>query len=200
MKEKVYIKIIFIILIILLGFFIIQYINDNNEQSKRIGTFYRGLHAQISNTIFPLKSMQECYSNKNYDNLSIYENSLITELSTLNQKLTDGYELVDNRMFIPDFVIRNIISAIKGESNQKQSSISSDGVISEKEIKFINQLYNDLEVLKESMENDNKGVSLVNAKMDILEFTKNLNMFEKRWTKNNTESGYDNSPFNYLIP
>ncbi len=190
MNKRIYSVASYIILVTLLTFSLIKYVNEVSDKDKKLGSFYSSLYLQLEVTTYPIKTIQNCYATRNFSELIVAQSSLITELRVLNEKLVNIGELLDNRMFIPDFVIMNIISAIKG--------IAADGVISENEIMFINQLYNDLEEFKNSLSintitiNDNS-----NKKLSINDYSKILINFEMKWTNNNSNM---NNPYKYLHP
>lgn len=193
-------KIIIVVLIIILAtstYYNIKHINNEKEKEH---LFLNFTHTYITDVKYGLETLKDSCSTGNYDSFDHDINYVVENIYLLDQLLHYGSFFFDEEIVyshsIPGF--KHIGYAFEGKlKNKYQGSFTADGIISKKEIKFINQLSKDLEVLLSTVVGED-GLN-VNPNLSITSFSKELNVFYDKWHIFPEKSSLNYSPYDYLL-
>lgn len=197
MKTKITFIVLVAVLILSMGLNIKHLINSAHEEK----VFLNNAVHYIGIIDSGLKTLQNYYSTSNYDNFNSEMNLIIKNTYLLDELLNNGSNFVDAGLNYPgiSYGFKHIGYAFEGNlnSNKYQGAFTEDGIISNKEIKFINQLSSDLEVILSVMES--KDGQNIKSNRTIENFKNLLNTFIKKWDVSAERSTLGFSPYNYLL-
>ena len=193
-------KIIYFILIIIFAILSYYYIENTKEKRHDEIFFLNSTRSYISDINRELEWLQNTYTTgvyKYYQDTIYY---ITRELYLLDQLLRNGTRFLNSEIgyISPPYGFDYIGTAFEGRLGREyQKGFAKDGFISENEMKFINQLYDDLEVLRISMVGDD-GLN-INRNLKIEEFANELGIFLEKWKPYSEMTPSGTTPYDYLL-